>query len=191
MPMKIVVEISDADLEHYRAMLDQVSERVEDENEQDLVRTARMLLEKARRSGISGSVEKRLEDLGTLVAMLDDRDWGVEGEDRQRIATVIRYFSNALDVIPDDLPGLGYVDDALMTEIILRELREDIGAYRAFCAYRDKQTQLRGKDAQVDRKSWLADKRRPMFLRIKRRRNESRRHGSRSAPTPGLLAYRT
>jgi hypothetical protein len=97
----------------------------------------------------------------------------------------------ALDVIPDDLPGLGYVDDALMTEIILRELREDIGAYRDFCAYRDKQTQLRGKDAQVDRKSWLANKRRQMFMRIKRRRNERRRHGSRSAPTPGLLAYRT
>lgn len=191
MALRFVVEISDSDLEHYRHLLDETAERLADLDDSELAQSARRLLEKARHSELSASVKKRLDDLGTLIAMLEDREWGLEGEDRERIRKVMSYFTNALDVIPDEIPGLGFVDDALMTELILRELREDLDAYRDFCGYRTQQEELRGKEAPVTRDAWLAAKRRQMFLRIKRRRQERRRHGSRAAPTPGLLAYRS
>jgi uncharacterized membrane protein YkvA (DUF1232 family) len=191
MPLRFVVEISDSDLEYYRQVLEETAKRTSDRDEADLVRTTRMLMEKARRSGLSSGVEKRLDDLCTLVAMLEDRDWALEGEDRRRIQTVMSYFSDTLDVIPDEVPGLGYVDDALMMELILRELREDLDGYRDFCAFRAQQEELLGEQARVNREDWLAAKRRQMLLRIKRRRDERRRHGSRAAPTPALLAFRT
>ena len=69
------------------------------------------LLEKVRASGLSGTVRKRLEDLGALIAMLEDREWALEGEDRDRILSVFSYFADPLDLIPDSIPGLGYLDD--------------------------------------------------------------------------------
>jgi uncharacterized membrane protein YkvA (DUF1232 family) len=191
MPIKLTVEISDEDLDYYRSVLERCALQGAAHDESETIRNARARLGTARSSGISGGVRKRLEDLAALIAMLEDHEWGLEGDDRQRILSVMRYFSNEIDVIPDDVPGLGYVDDALMIELILRELRHDLEGYRDFCAYREKQEQIRGERGNLTREKWLADKRKQMFLRIERRRRERVRHGSPVAPTPALLAYRT
>jgi uncharacterized membrane protein YkvA (DUF1232 family) len=191
MALRLVVSISDTDLEHYRQVLEKAGKQADEGGEVQLIRRTRALLDAARRKGLSGAVKKRLHDLGALIRMLEDREWGLEAEGRRRIRAVMSYFADALDVIPDETPGLGYVDDALMTELILRELRDELDAYRDFCAYRDEQTRLRGPKAHVDRDDWLAAKRRQLFLRMERRREERHRHGSRAAPTPPLLAFRT
>ncbi len=190
MPFRLVVEISDADLDYYRKVLDETAERAANVDERELLQSAHNMLEKAHAAGLTGSVKKRIEDLGMLLAMLEDREWTLDAEDRERIVTVLRYFADVLDVIPDEMPGLGYVDDALMTELILRELRDDLEAYRDFCAYRTRQEQSRGKRAHVGREDWIAAKRRQVFARMKRRRAERHRHGSSKPPTPAILAYR-
>jgi hypothetical protein len=96
-----------------------------------------------------------------------------------------------MDVIPDNLPGLGYLDDALVAELVVRELGHDLDAYRDFCRYRAQQEQ-RGFKKNVKREDWLAAKRRQLFLRMKRRREERRRHRSKAllSPTPSILQYR-
>ena len=191
MTLKLVVEFSEADLEHYREVLEAAWQRGAKREEADLVRAARGLLEKVRGSGLSGAVRKRLEDLGDLIAMLEDREWALEGEDRERILAVMSYFAEPADLIPDSIPGLGYLDDALMTELILRELRPELDAYQDFCRYREQQEHQRGARAQIDRGDWLAEKRRQLFARMKRRRAGRRRHGSRDSLTPPILRYRS
>jgi uncharacterized membrane protein YkvA (DUF1232 family) len=189
MTIRLTVEISDQDLDYYRSVLEQSAQSAIDDEAQ-FVGTARSRLEEARRAGISEGVRKRLDDLETLITMLEDKEWGVAGEDRDRILSVMSYFTNTLDVIPDAVPGLGYLDDALMVELILRELKDDLEGYRDFCAFRKKQEEIRGKDDPLTREKWLAAKRQQMFLRIKRRRQERVRHASIFSPTPPLLAYR-
>ena len=75
-----------------------------------------------------------------------------------------------------------------MAELVARELKPELDGYRAFCEYRDNETSLRGK-TKVSRMDWLAAKRRQIWLRIKRRQAERRRHGSRYAPTDPILRY--
>jgi uncharacterized membrane protein YkvA (DUF1232 family) len=190
MTLKLVVEFSEADLEHYRHVLQAAWQRGSKRPEAELVQSARRLLEKVRASQLSATVRKRLEDLGTLIAMLEDPEWALEGEDRERILAVTSYFAEPVDLIPDNVPGLGYLDDALMAELILRELRPELDAYRDFCGFREDQERLRGSGAQVDREDWLAAKRRQLFARMKRRRANPRRHGSKDSPTPPILQYR-
>ena len=101
------------------------------------------------------------------------------------------YFVDPMDMIPDDMPGLGYLDDALMTELIVRELRHDLDGYRDFRRYREQREESGEQAERVSREDWLAAKRRQLFLRIKRRREERRRHGSTSGPTPPILQYRS
>jgi uncharacterized membrane protein YkvA (DUF1232 family) len=187
MALKLVVEFSDADLAHYREVLQAAWQRGAKREEAELVGAAGGLLEKVRASGLSGAVRKRLEDLGALIAMLEDREWALEGEDRDRIL----YFADPLDLIPDNVPGLGYLDDALMAELILRELRNELEAYQDFCRYRKEQEQRRGETAHIGRDRWLAAKRRQLFSRMNRRRADRHRHGSNDSLTPPILQYRS
>jgi uncharacterized membrane protein YkvA (DUF1232 family) len=189
MTLKLVIDLSDADLEYYRQYVDATWRRNAQRDEKDLVDGARQLLQQSRQTEAPECVRKRLDDLGTLLAMLEDPEWPLEAADRQRIVVAISYFADPSDMIPDKIPGLGFLDDALMAELVIRELKHDLEGYRDFCAYREKQEALRGKDAKVSRGDWLAAKRRQIFLRIKRRQLESRRHGSRDGPTDPILRY--
>ena len=120
--------------------------------------------------------------------MLDDPEWPLEAADRNRIVMGVGYFAVANDMIPDKIPGLGLLDDALMAELVARDLKLELDGYRDFCEYRENEATLRG-NTKVSHEDWLAAKRRQIWLRIKRRKRE-RRLPSRYSPTPSILRYR-
>jgi uncharacterized membrane protein YkvA (DUF1232 family) len=188
MSLKIVLEIGEEDLAYYRRVMDAVWKRNHKRPQKELVDGARRLLKKAAKVGAPDYVQSRLADLDTLCAMLDDPEWPLEAEDRNRIVAGLGYFAVANDMIPDKIPGLGLLDDALMADLVARDLKPELDGYRDFCEYRDNEAALRGNT--VSREDWLAAKRRQIWLRIKRRQQEGRRHTSRYSPTPSILQYR-
>ena len=191
MTLKLVIDLSDADLEYYREALYASSDRRAQRGEKELVNAARQLLEQTRQAEAPECVRKRLDDLGSLIAMLEDGEWPLEREDRQRIVAAISYFANPTDIVYDKLPGLGFLDDALMAEVVIKDLQHELDGYREFCEYREIQESQRGHDVHVSREDWLAAKRRQIFLRIKRRQRERRRHGSHDGPTDPILRYQS
>jgi len=176
MPEKIVLELSDDDLVYFRRVLDDVWKSNAKKAEKELVDGARRLLRQATKIKAPEYVQTRLAGLGVLVDMFDDSEWPLPDEDRRRIVAALGYFAVAKDLIPDKIPGIGLLDDALMAELVLRELKHEVDGYRAFCEYRDNEATLRGH--KVGRADWLEAKRRQIFLRIKRRQEERRRHSS-------------
>ena len=52
----------------------------------------------------------------------------------------IRYFGDPEDILPDHIPVIGYLDDVIMIELVVRELAHVRDAYDDFCDY---QGQLR------------------------------------------------
>jgi uncharacterized membrane protein YkvA (DUF1232 family) len=186
-PFKLTFELGDSDLEHYREIMREAGRRAVDREEKGLLAATRQLIEQVRKSTAPEFVRKRLGDLETLIGMLEDGEWGLEGEDRERVVTGIAYFSDPLDLIPDSVPGLGFLDDAVMVELIVRDLQHEVEAYRDFCRYREKREQSVGKTSSVSREEWLSAKREQMFLRMRRRRDERRRHGYSG---PLILRYR-
>ena len=145
MTLKLVIEFSDADLEYYRKALYATWPQRAQRGEKELTDGARELLQQSRKAGASECVRRRLDDLGTLIAMLEDGEWPLEQEARQRIVAAISYFADPTDLIPDKLPGLGFLDDALMAELLIREFKHELEGYRDFCEYREKQETLRGR----------------------------------------------
>ena len=176
MPEKIVLELSDDDLAYFRRVMDDVWKNNAKRAEKDLVDGARRLLRQATKIKAPEYVQSRLADLGVLVEMFDDKEWPLPDEDRRRIVAALGYFAVAKDLIPDKIPGIGLLDDALMAELVMRELKHEVTGYRDFCEYRNNEATLRGNKAS--REDWLAAKRRQIFMRIKRRQQERRRHSS-------------
>jgi uncharacterized membrane protein YkvA (DUF1232 family) len=189
MSLKILLEIGEEELSYYRRAMDSVWKRNKKAAEKDLVKGARRLLKKAAKARAPEYVRSRLADLETLCLMLEDPEWPLEADDRKRLIAGVGYFAVANDLIPDEIPGLGLLDDALMAELVARELKPELDGYRDFCQYRENETTLRGK-TNVSREDWLAAKRRQIWLRIKRRQRERRVHTSRYSPTPSILRYR-
>ena len=176
MPEKIVLELSDDDLVYFRRVMEDVWKHNAKRAEKELADGARRLLRQATKIKAPEYVQSRLADLGVLLDMLDDGEWPLPDEDRRRIVAAVAYFAVAKDLIPDKIPGIGLLDDALMAELVMRELKHEVTGYREFCEYRDNEATLRGK--KVSRADWLEAKRRQIFLRIKRRQQERRRHSS-------------
>ena len=171
MAIKIVLELSDADLKYYRGVMDSIWKKNQKRDEKELIAGAQRLLKQATKAGAPDYVSQRLSELEVLCAMLDDREWPLEDDDRNRIRAALGYFAIAKDMIPDKIPGLGFLDDALMAELVTGELEPELEGYKAFCEYRDGEKKHRGK-TKVSRLEWLAAKRRQIWMRIKRRQRE-------------------
>lgn len=115
-------------------------------------------------------IADRLLQLKVLLDMLKDQDWDIADAERERIMSALSYFSDPIDLIPDHIPGIGFLDDARFVEIVIRELGSELEAYEEFVEFRQrKEAELTaaGKDPHSNREEWLLPKRDELAARIR------------------------
>jgi len=103
-----------------------------------------------------------------MADMVTDKEWKLPEEDLERVLCAMAYFANPEDLIPDRVPGIGFLDDAIMAELVIENLEAEISAYKEFCAFRSSEGANRGAD--VSREDWLADQRAALHARMRQRR---------------------
>lgn len=122
-----------------RAEFDEARDYSEDpEGLRDLGRAAEEKV--ARKAGAVGSA---VEDLKALVRLI--RAWA--GGQYRRIPWSVMvpvigaviYFVNPFDLVPDFIPGLGYLDDAAVVALVANSIRSELRSFRQW----EKQTRPR------------------------------------------------
>ena len=58
-----------------------------------------------------------------MVEMLVDDEWHLPADDRERLMAMFIYFSDPEDLLPDHIPVIGYLDDVIMIELAMLDLR--------------------------------------------------------------------
>ena len=111
--------------------------------------------------------------------MVRDTQWKLEGRDRARVLDALAYFADPDDLIPDRIPGIGYIDDAIMIELVARELKHELKSYVDFCAFRS-QPRKKADDPKLE-------SRRQALQRRMRRRRRSDIQRIRSSSTKSSL----
>ena len=138
MTMRITFELTDRDLRFFRKALKQSREAVRDAEESDIVEAISDVLEEIRQSDpLPDFVGKRIPELESLIRMLADSEWQLPESDRERLLATFCYFADPEDILPDDIPVIGYLDDVIMIELVARELQHVREAYDDFCSFRD------------------------------------------------------
>ena len=173
--MKVSFELSPRDIRFFRERLKQVRASDSSSDEQTVIRGAMDLVEEAIAANPPDFVVERIRKLEQLIEMLRDDDWRLEGRDRARILDAIAYFVDPDDLIPDRIPGIGYLDDAIMIELVASELTHEIEAYEDFCEYRKRCPKTAERAKLESRRQALQAR---MRRRSRRERSNQRSRGS-------------
>ena len=173
MGLRISFELDDDDLKHFRLIMRQARNAAARIAPEDIVAACEDLLRTATvRERTPGFIVERLDKLRLMIDMLSDIEWRLPQDEAGRVLNALAYFAEPEDLIPDDIPGLGFLDDAIMIELVMRELSHEIDAYQDFCNYRKDMNTGRASRG-VSREQWLDDRRGKLQSRMRRRRKRS------------------
>jgi uncharacterized membrane protein YkvA (DUF1232 family) len=177
--MKLAFELSDRDLRYFRKALQQSREAVRDAEEQEIIEAIQHVLNEIRSNEpLPDFVAERIPGLETMIEMLADSEWQLPNTDRERLLAMFVYFSDPEDLLPDDIPVIGYLDDVIIIELIMLELRHVRDAYDDFRKFRSEFDSQHG--TSIDgaiRRDRLDRKRQQLHQRMKRRSASSKKSG--------------
>jgi hypothetical protein len=171
MSLTLNFELNDRDLEHFHAAMEASKKAADGKSDDEIIENAGRLLADAQKVRIPDFILSRLLRLDDMIAMLRDEAWALDQADRERVLSALVYFNNPNDVIADSVPVLGYLDDAVMIEMCVRDLQHELDAYDDFCDFRQHQAERLGVDpAKVGRADWLGGRREELVDRMHQRR---------------------
>lgn len=175
MAFEVTFQLSESDLDHFRGVMERAQNNAKHHSEQAILNNAKGLIVDVHQN-VPDFVKERIEKLKVLIQMIEDTEWQIPDEEKQDVLSALAYFSDPEDLVPDDIPALGFLDDAIMIELVATDLNDDIEAFLEFCSYREREKD-RSSDT-ITKDDWLDAKRRELHSRMRHRRSSRRSGGS-------------
>jgi uncharacterized membrane protein YkvA (DUF1232 family) len=183
--IRVTFTLGESDLSHLRRLIRRATEHAARETEGAILAGAEKLAKEVRGARPPEYVAERAETLEALVRMVQDQDYGLPTSQRKRVLGALAYFAHPKDLIPDSIPGLGFLDDAIMVELVAQDLRHELWGYGKFVAYRKSAVQRPWTAVgQSSLQSKLAKKRREIRAAIQSR---AAKEAERAQSTGGFL----
>lgn len=175
MSLDITIELGDEDLEHFVEAMQRAQAKAADMDPDAITSAASKLLTDVPKVKVPAFIRDRLEKLDAMIQLVRDEGYGLPVEDRNRVLSCLAYFADPHDIIADDIPVIGYLDDAIMIELCVRELRPELESYSDFVLYRAQEATRRGIDPgelRTQRVDWLETRRQEAHEGMRRRRRD-------------------
>jgi len=190
MSLAITIELSDDDLKYFADAMQSAQKESQNLSSQEITDAASKLLQDGKDNKLPAFISDRLSKIDSMVSMVNDAGFGMEEADKKRVLACLTYFANPKDIIPDNVPVLGFLDDAIMIELVVRELQHEVEAYDDFVIYREDEARRRGVDPstlKTERVEWAEARRVELLSRMKSRRMSS--YSSSSGWRPSLFKF--
>jgi len=181
---KVSFSLDEADSRYFRSLFAKAKKAAAEEAPEAVLSSARALVESVRRTKkVPHFVLEAIQTLEDLVEVIDDKDWAAPKRIQSQVLGALAYFSNPEDLIPDHIPVLGFLDDAIMIKIIEGEFQHELAAYRKFRRFRD----------GAEQRPWTGVAQRRLPARLKEQRIKLREQADAKKKTDskkgGLLSF--
>lgn len=135
---KVTFSLDPEDVAYFRRLFRHARKVAANQNEQKTLRGAKKLLGSVRRDKKTPKfVLEAMDTLDDLLQLIEDPDYKPPRRVRSSMLGALAYFGNPGDLIPDQIPVFGFLDDALMVKLVEGEFRHELSAFRKFRRYRD------------------------------------------------------
>lgn len=177
---KVSFTLDDQDVAYFRNLFKKAKAAARDASREQVLAGARELVQNVRRAKKTPRfVVSAVEAIEDLVAIIEDADYKAPKPVVDQVLGALAYFTESEDLIPDSVPVLGFLDDAIMVELVVSELVHELEAYEDFCAFRRTREDRFGVEDNSTREEWLVARRTALHQRIRRRRERRRLKGGR------------
>ena len=144
---KVTFNLDESDANYFRALYRKARRGAKNLDADTIIRDARGIVKQVRSAKKTPSfVIGAIEVLTDLVDLIQDEEYAAPRRVRSEVLAGLAYFSNPDDLIPDHIPGLGFLDDAIMVKFIEEEFKHELWGYRKFRKTRD----------SVEQRPWAA-----------------------------------
>jgi len=136
--IKVQFNLDESDVAWFRQVFRTVRKHAGPDDQEAIVRKVRELVGRVRAArNVPPFVSDAVEVLETLIQMLEDKDYALPKAEAASVLAALAYFADPADLIPDELPTLGFLDDAIMIRLVQEDFRHELRAYRKFRRFRD------------------------------------------------------
>ena len=172
MSLRISLDLTDRDLIFFRDALKKSRRAMRHADEEEILDAISSVIADIKDTGpLPDFINRRIPDLEAMIRLFHDTEWQLPRADREQMLATFIYFGDPEDLIPDDIPGIGYLDDVIMIEMLLCETRHLRDSYEDFCKFRQEYDDRNcGSEDKIARDKKLANKRKQLHARMERRK---------------------
>jgi uncharacterized membrane protein YkvA (DUF1232 family) len=135
---KVTFQLDESDAEYFRSLYRKAKKGASDQGAETIIASARDVVKRVRASKKTPRfVIDAIEVLADLTDIIQDEDYAAPTRVKSEVLAGLAYFTNPEDLIPDNVPGLGFLDDALMVKFIEEEFKHELWGFRKFRDRRD------------------------------------------------------
>ncbi len=129
------IDIQDVQVQRFNALAQSLNAEMPSLSADQLAGVARRVLRTAAMGGDSPFIRSRLRRAAEMRAMRADTAWRLSEDFQLRIGNLLDYVDDPLGLIPDKTPVIGLLDDALLVDIAMDVLRDELDGYAEFRRY--------------------------------------------------------
>jgi uncharacterized membrane protein YkvA (DUF1232 family) len=135
---KVTFTLDESDANYFRSLYRKAKRGAKELDANAIIRDARNIVHQVRENKKTPPfVFDAIEALADLVDLIQNDEYAAPKRVRDEVLAALAYFSNPEDLIPDHVPGLGFLDDAIMVKFIEEEFKNELWGYRKFRSLRD------------------------------------------------------
>jgi uncharacterized membrane protein YkvA (DUF1232 family) len=128
----VSIDIDDQVKEHFNKFIEEHGTNIDSAD----VKEALEKVKEVRNNCDDGYVVDQVGCLQMMLSMVEDKTWVIADSNKEKINATIKYFIDDDDVIPDHIPGVGYLDDCIVIDGTMDAVEDEMLEYKDFCRAR-------------------------------------------------------